>query len=420
MNLTPAQPRILAHAGRLPWPLRHGGRLRLHHMLRALAAQGCPVTLALPSAELSQATNDCVLPGVELIAIPLESNGAQEHSLLDASGARRFFGYEPPIGRWIRENAVDRQFDVLLLSGLARGVYAADSRIGCVWDIVDDPLLHIYRDTRWNPLLWPSALRRAAAFTIATRECARDVSSIVVSSPTDARWMRFSSGSNSVESITNGVDADWYSNSAAPGEPGTIAFVGSLSFPPNIDAIVRFTRRIWPTLHGRDPARRLLVVGKTPVDEVCALASIAGVELAADVPDVRPWLQRASVIVVPTRKGGGVKNKILEACAAGRPVVASPVAVDGLTARPGRDLLVARSPGEWIAQVESLLTKPHEAAAIGLAGREWVLRDHDWNHCGRRLLDLMTRAGSTDGSTARSIPGRYRTGNLPLAESTCP
>ena len=102
--------------------------------------------------------------------------------------------------------------------------------------------------------------------------------------------------------------------------PGTVTFVGSLEFPPNIDGITFFAREVWPLIRRRGGGRRLLVVGRRPVAEVRSLTEIDGVELHPDVPDVRPYVREASVVIVPTRKGGGLKNKILEACAMRRAV----------------------------------------------------------------------------------------------------
>lgn len=387
-------PRVLAVAAREPWPLCHGGRLRLFHMLRVLAAQGCAVTLAVPARRDGDAGEAPHLPaGVNLeIVGPDDEADRTPGRFGNASVAKRFLGYSHAMGEWLRANATRARFDAVLLSGLSRGVYAADAALPCIWDIVDDPVLHILRDVRPHPTRWLPGLRSVAGVAMALRAFSKHVNAIVVASTIDAQWMRWYAGGAPVTAVSNGVDAEAFAGIVGPGDHSTIVFIGSLSFPPNSDAVRWFAARVWPRLYQRDAARRFVLVGKQPGSDVRELAMLPGIEIAADVPDVRPYLQRATVAVVPTRKGGGVKNKILEACAAGRAVVASPVAAAGLSAHAGRELLVARSPAEWADSVEALLGDPARADAIGAAGRTWVHREHNWPDVGGRMLAVIRAA----------------------------
>lgn len=411
--------RLLAVAAREPWPLCHGGRLRFYHVLRVLAAQGCAVTLAVPARRDKHTDDPPQLPeGVTLQVVGLGDESARAPGRLEpASRAKRYLGYTGAMGEWLRTNAIRARFDAVLLSGLGRGVYAPDAALPCIWDVVDDPVLHIVRDVRPHPRRWLSGLRSAAGVAKALRECAKNVDTIVVASPIDAQWMRWYSGRAPVMSVSNGVDAEAFAGIVGPGDRTTIVFIGSLSFPPNSDAVRWFATRVWPRLFRRDATRRFILVGKQPGREVLELTMLPGIEIAADVPDVRPYLQRAALAVVPTRKGGGVKNKILEACAAGRAVVASPIAAAGLTARNGRELVIARSPAEWVASVEALLREPARAEAIGSAGRAWVHRAHHWPEVGGRMLEIIRAAIRESGAVSIGQHGSLDRRGSMLAES---
>lgn len=396
--------RVLAVAGAAPWPLRHGGRLRLHHWLRELATQA-EVTLLTPHGPAP----DGAIPHGVRHAYPAE--GAAEH--LRQRGAAAFFGRDERVGTWVREHSTE--FDVILLSGAGRSVYAADSCAPCVCDIVDDPILHLARDAKLHPLRWLRTLRSMAGFAISLRETLGLCSAAVVASESDARSLARYAAGTPIHVLENGVDVGAFTGRPLPTVPDTVVFVGSLSFQPNIDAVLWFAKTVWPTLAARGIGRRWLIVGKQPVAEIRALAAIPGIEIAADVADVRPYLARATVAIVPMRSGGGIKNKILEACAARRPVVASPIAARDLSARNGRELLLARRPAEWITAIELLLCDQTLAESIARAGRAWVVGNHAWSDFGNRLGKLLRAAAGRDFA-AESPPVEFA---VVAAEASC-
>ncbi len=390
--MTPAaRLRVLVAAMREPWPLNSGGRLHLHHVLRTLAAHA-EVTLLLPNAPqfpdriprgvrcLSAATS--VQPGAPEPRPPWSPLG----------GAERHFGPRPALAE--RLARLGRAYDVILLNGAVLGQLIRFCPRPAIWNPQDELVLATWRDVEtggWRRRL--SGLRRAALYALYERAVAQRAAATVFVSRVDAAWARRWCGDARLAVIANGVDHDYFRPADRPPRPGTVAFIGSLEFPPNIDAVTRFVAEVWPALHAANPARRLLIVGRSPVPAVRALAAVPGVAVHADVPDVRPFLAEAAVVVVPTRKGGGLKNKILEACAVGRPVVASPRALGGLTARPGRDLLVAGTAADWQAKVARLLDHPEFAAAVGARGRAWVRAAHTWERTGAQFSALLAEAG---------------------------
>jgi glycosyltransferase involved in cell wall biosynthesis len=163
----------------------------------------------------------------------------------------------------------------------------------------------------------------------------------------------------------------------APQAGAAVVFVGSFRHPPNIDAAIRLARDIHPRVRTRYPGTRLYIVGEDPPARLAALSQ-DDVIITGRVADVTPYLNRAAVVAVPIRFGGGVRVKVLEAMAAGKAVVASPLAA----AEVAKDqLALAESDDEFVEAIVQLLRNPEERSALGSTGRQWVTA-----HASTRLM----------------------------------
>ena len=187
--------------------------------------------------------------------------------------------------------------------------------------------------------------------------------------------------SGKAHAIPNGVDLEYFRPAgAATGEAGCV-FVGALDYRPNVDAACWFCQEAWPEIHRRRPETRLRLVGRRPTAAVRRLAAIPGVEVVGQVPDVRPYLSSAAVAVNPLRIARGLQNKVLEAMAMGKAVVASPQALAGLRRRDEAPALCAASTAEWVEVVGNLLDQPERRRRLGAEGRRFVETHHDWDVC---------------------------------------
>lgn len=186
--------------------------------------------------------------------------------------------------------------------------------------------------------------------------------------------------------IENGVDAEFFSSPPLPEvHRNRLVFVGSMSYHANADAAMWFAREVWPGLHQRFQGWTLTLVGSDPGEAVRALAGIAGVEVTGTVPDVRPYYQTAFAAVVPLRTGGGTRLKILEALAAGVPVISTAEGAEGLAVQPDREFLLAQDAGQWLPLLESLLQE-RRAEALRQAGLDLVHSRYDWQTIGAQLV----------------------------------
>jgi sugar transferase (PEP-CTERM/EpsH1 system associated) len=225
-----------------------------------------------------------------------------------------------------------------------------------------------------------------------------DVSLFV--SDAEAELFRRRSGLESadIRALHNGVDLDYYDPAALPrsaelpGDLPLIVFTGQMDYAPNIDAVRWFADSVMPML----PEARFAIVGRKPPEAVLRLAGPRTIVTGA-VPDVRSWLAAADVVAAPLRIARGIQNKVLEAMAMARPVVASPAAFEGIEAEPGRHLLVAAEAEAQAEAIAGLLDDPERAAAIGRAARRRMEEVYRWE---ARLAALGAIVGAAPRKAA--------------------
>ena len=182
-----------------------------------------------------------------------------------------------------------------------------------------------------------------------------------------------------IGAFENGVDADYFSplrDYPDPYPPGVqgVVFTGAMDYWPNVDAVTWFAERIFPAIRDAVPGAQFTIVGSRPGEAVRALARQPGVVVTGSVPDVRPYLAHAACAVAPLRIARGVQNKVLEAMAMARPVVASAQAAEGIRAEAGRDFIPAQDETGFARAVIARLQAPGSAAAA----RDCILAHYDW------------------------------------------
>ncbi|MGD9510730.1 MAG: glycosyltransferase [Geminicoccaceae bacterium] len=195
-----------------------------------------------------------------------------------------------------------------------------------------------------------------------------------------------------VHVLPNGLDTDRYRPGGEPVEPDSLVFTGSYGYWPNAAAALHLIA-MSKALSGRGVAHRMLLVGRDPTPAMIEAASGAPqVTIVGPVPEIRPYIARAALIVAPLTSGSGTKYKILEAMAMARPVVTTPVGAEGLDLVDGRHAAIAPDLDRFAERVTLLLAEPEQATAMGVAAREHVLATHSLaalERCLRRAMASM-------------------------------
>lgn len=394
----------------------HGGARTIAHLLGRLVDRHEIALLYLRSAAEP--------PVDELLASRLAYVEEIRYASGDTSGLNRirvllgdYLGLARGVPSWVRglrsaelarrarEVAAAWAPDVVQLEYPAMGQYvAALSKSRAARVLVEhDVAVEAAAELRQRSRGW--ARLRAAAELVAWRRFERAllarVDAVVVFTHRDAAAVRDLDAGARVTVVPLGAEVPARPVDSPAGTPPGLLFVGSFVHEPNVDAAVRLARDIFPRVRGEFPDLTLDLVGHAPPAEVRALAA-SRVAVHADVPDVRPYLERASVVVAPLRLGGGMRVKVLEALAAGKAVVASPRALEGIAAAPGEHLLVAESDDEFATAVAALVRDPARRASLGEAAHGWARENLSWDRSAtllERLYDSLIRAGQRGART---------------------
>jgi sugar transferase (PEP-CTERM/EpsH1 system associated) len=274
------------------------------------------------------------------------------------------------VGAIASASSVARYLKTKRLEGVRRVVDFVD---------VDSQKWLDYKSASSPPMSWIYGAESRRLLKLEKAIC-RWADAVTLVSEHEATQLRELTGANNIHTITNGVDLDYFTP-ATPGAETGCVFVGALDYLPNIDGISWFARTIWPNVRLKHPDARLTIVGRKPARAVLELRAVPGVDVAGQVADVRPYLDNAAVVVAPLRIARGLQNKVLEAFAVGKSVVASPVALAGFGDRPDLPACRAKDSEDWIGMLLELFANPDARRRLGHAARIYAETHHNWSNC---------------------------------------
>lgn len=314
-------------------------------------------------------------------------------------GPDALYGLHPEMAPLFEATLDPEDYDVIWDAGavLFSQLPPRWQRVPVVADLVDDMVLTFRRAAasapRWieRARLW----KMAHVFGRFERETMARCTHCVVVGEEDAASFARVSPRVPVSVVANGVDTAYFSAGGPadpPPEPGRIVFEGNMAFPPNEQAALHLVRDVMPRVWQARPDARLTLVGRDPTPAVQALAADPRVTVTGGVPDVRVHVRAAEVFACPLLSGAGIKNKLLQAWAMERAVVATPMSIGGLAAADGTELLVRESPGPFAQAVVELLGDPARRAALGAAGRRAAVERFAWGAMAAQLEALLADA----------------------------
>lgn len=388
---------------RIPYPLNKGEKIRAFNVLRHLAADfrihlGCLIDDPEDQAHLPLLREVCA----EVAGFTIDKRRQKLKALGRFRPGRPLmldYYRHPGLHRWVAAVLARAPMDVVYIYSAAMAPYALRlDRPGKVLDMtdIDSEKWAQYALTASWPMcaVWAREARTLLAYE---RRAAMDYDvTFLVSEPEARRFMELApEAAGRVTWVENGVDLDGFSPARAfdspfAGQPGPhLVFTGNMDYWPNADAVTWFAAEVLPLLRTRAAPPSFHIVGANPGPEVTRLARLPGVFVTGRVPDVRPYLAHADVSVSPLRMARGIQNKVLEAMAMGRPMVASAAAFEGVRAEAGRDLLVADGAGPMAAAVAAVLDGAHPG--LGAAGRLAMEQGYAWSATLGRLDTVLER-----------------------------
>jgi glycosyltransferase involved in cell wall biosynthesis len=384
--------KLLAVTSELPWPLNTGGHLRTFHLLRALNRH-YQVRLVTPVRAQEGAAVDVLRQkGITVFPVPVRRRKPWWESLRALSAACRGEPYVfyrrhdwPEVRRVLQDQLRQDPPDILYLDHLDSLVYKpAAPDCPSVIDLHNVYSMLARRASCEYASWWRRLYLRREANLLERmeRQAARETTAVLSVSEEEERYFK-AQGAHAVCVVPNGVDCAAYEQlpTGRDGGPPVILYLGSMSWGPNVAAVQFLAREVLPRLRARLPDACLRIVGRDPAPEVLSLKDLPGVQVTGSVPDVVPHLREAHVLAVPLESGGGTRLKILEAFAAGLPVVSTPVGCEGIRADHGEHLVVA-SRDKFLEGLLSVLEDAGLANRIAVQARVLARQRYDWGTVG--------------------------------------
>lgn len=402
--------RLLFLCHRIPFPPDKGDKIRAWHMLERLA-QGWDVDLG---CLVDDPADLAFLPQLRAVCdqVVCETTGSRTTAAARAlmrlrPGQPLTLGWfhSSDLYAWAGRGLAAGRYDAVFAYSAAMAPYALQS-VGAhpvptrVLDLVDvdSEKWAAYAADARPPMrqVWQREARTLLAFE--RRMAGLFDHTILVSQEERRRFVDLAPDcADRVGWVDNGVDLARFDPKRQfpnpyEGPAPTVVFTGTMDYRPNVEAVCWFASQAMPLLRdGAGPHPTFHIVGANPTPAVMALAALPGVHVTGRVADTRPYIAHAVVAVAPLQIARGIQNKVLEAMAMARPVVASPEAFEGVRAQRGRDILVADGLEETVRSVTQVLRGAHPN--LGLAGREAVVQGHDWSATLRRLDTLLPPRG---------------------------
>ncbi|MVZ97524.1 TIGR03087 family PEP-CTERM/XrtA system glycosyltransferase [Sphingorhabdus sp. IMCC26285] len=380
---------ILFLAHRIPWPADRGDKIRSHHILKRLCEMA-PVhvgTFADDERDMG-------------FAEAMDGLVASRHvELRDKphwqAGLEGLFTGRPISVQSFASRTMQNWVDARIASGRISHIFCFSGQMAqyvpndfagrFIMDFVDvdSAKFESYAEEGHAFMRWVNRREGRVLGRFETEIAARANASLLVSEAEAALFQR-RTATSIVMALGNGIDTAFYDPDGhfkklhPPFPDPLIVFTGQMDYRPNIEAVSDFAQNAMPVISAQHPEATFAIVGRNPNQAVSDLSMLPGVQVTGAVEDVRSWLAAADVVVAPLRIARGIQNKVLEAMAMAKPVVASPAAAEGIDAEHGQHFFVEENVGAEAARVCTLLAEPSSGLSIGKAARAHVMAHYGW------------------------------------------
>lgn len=400
-----ARLKILTIATQFPYPPDNGSKIPTYHRLRWLAKHNdvtllCACPEEVKPEHIAEVEKFCTLRLFKVRPFQKPQTTAAKVAAFLKSLAKGEPYYlvdymSPEAQLWLSDNVARQGFDVVEAADDHASVYLRPE-----WKSLKVMVVHSVGDTsfRKQMAVEKSLVSRLKTFGYwwvwRNREKKFGESADLVATLTgenEQELLALNSKIPAKNCLTNGVDLDFFAFQPPKEKAAAICFVGRMDYPPNIDAVVHYCREVLPLVRRVRPEVKFQIIGSKPTAEVRELVADPAVEIIGYVDDIRPYLRNAGIAAIPTRMGGGILNKILEALALGVPVVTCTVSIEGLAVQNVRELLIGDTPAELAEATLRLLDDSALRRQLAENGRQYVERHHQWQNIIAAYEDELRR-----------------------------
>ena len=395
---------ILFLAHRIPWPPNRGDKIRSHHILKYLAKLA-PVHVATLTEDADDRAQERELAGLAASycladrAKPLALAGVE--AVLKGQPVSLPAFHHSKIDSYVGKLLKTGKISTIVVFSSQMAQYVPDYFAGTVimdFVDVDSAKFESYAETSGWPMQWVHT-REGKYLSAYEAQVARNADISLFVSEAEAALFRERSdlGADKVQPLSNGIDTVFYDPHKVTAEPSlrnhsgpTFVFTGQMDYAPNIDAVSYFASDVMPHICKTHPKALFAIVGRNPSDAVKALHGSNGIIVTGAVDDVRGWIEGADIIVAPLRIARGIQNKVLEAMAMAKPVIASPEAAEGIAAQDGVHFVVADGADAQVNSICKMLTDNKAAQEMGAVARAHVVSTMSWDAALAPLKTMMT------------------------------
>ncbi|OAI06417.1 sugar transferase [Methylomonas methanica] len=399
-----AKPKLLYLVHRMPYPPNKGDKIRSFHFLQALAAEyqiflGTFIDDPDDKQHIDALKSFCA----DTCCIELNPKIGKIKSLTGfLSGEALSLPYyrNRELQEWVDKTISEQGIERVMIFSSPMAQYV-DKYTNLHWvadfvDVDSDKWRQYAQSKDW-PVSW--VYQREAEKLLAYEQCiaARADATIFVSEQEAGLFKTLAPESAvKISFVNNGVDTDRFDPDLSyetpfPAKQRTVVFTGAMDYWANVDAVTWFAEQVFPVIKSRLPDVRFYIVGSKPAKEVLQLAeNEPAVIVTGRVDDVRPYVAHADVVVAPLRIARGIQNKVLEAMAMAKPIVATSAAMEGIPGGTDLQVAIADAPEDFASQVLRFLEQPVESANVN---RRYVESDFSWEQNGQRLCRFL--AGET-------------------------
>jgi sugar transferase (PEP-CTERM/EpsH1 system associated) len=385
-----ARPELLFLTQRIPYPPIKGEKIRPLQILRHLTKRyvvhlGCLIDDPDDWRHVPMMRELC---GETYFAKldPRVAKLACLRGLLAGEPLSKAYFYNRGLDAWIKSLLLERRPERAFVCSSAMAQYVLDSphlpaRTVMDFADVDSDKWRQYAQTRSQPMRWIYARESRTLLAYDRSVGAAFASSTFVSRAEAELFRRLAPElAGKVHHVNSGVDGEYFSplhSFARPFGGRALVFTGTMSYWPNVDAVVWFASEILPLIRRHLPDLQFYIVGSSPSAEVTRLAATPGIVVTGRVADVRPYVAHAAAAVVPLRIANGVQNKVIEAMAMAKPVIATPRGLTGIELDREREVVVGDGAAGFAEAVLATLARS-DLPALGARARARVLSAYDW------------------------------------------